>query len=388
MPHSGERRAARCAAARGPRSRGGRGLEGRGLLCGRGHAEGAWPGGRSAAWRRVAPRHQRPQPGPAPPCRPPAPITWRPGGRPGCTGCPTAACACSPYPPPSTRGTPNTSRYGPRSSCPPLPWARVPPSHRAPAAHSAAGFWEARSALGGFAHRHKQTPAPRSDRFHPARCRHKARFFPGRARSGPAVNPGASGTPGTPGSRYRRTAAAADLCAGQRSAIPPGGALRGPRVEHPKRCPRTAMPSQLRTHPPPRGTWTGTASSFPLVTVPWEAPPPSTPQRLFPESLCEPRGVPFPSAVAAFLRLGVRRLPRPQPPLPHRLPDLLLLLQAGPGARRQAAPLLLCHLDGRHRRAYLLVRGAATVPRAAAHRSPAHIAPGQPRGPIPLPPSH
>lgn len=104
-----------------------------------------------------------------------------------------------------------------------------------------------------------QTPAPRSDRFHPARCRHKARFFPGRARSGPAVNPGASGTPGTPGSRYRRTAAAADLGAGQRSASPPGGALRGPRVEHPKRCPRTAMPSQLRTHPPPRGRGRGRA---------------------------------------------------------------------------------------------------------------------------------
>uniref|UniRef100_H0YXK4 Protein tweety homolog n=1 Tax=Taeniopygia guttata TaxID=59729 RepID=H0YXK4_TAEGU len=59
-------------------------------------------------------------------------------------------------------------------------------------------------------------------------------------------------------------------------------------------------------------------------------------------------------AVAAFPGLGGRRVPRPQPPLPHRVPDLPVLLQEGPGPRDQAAPLVLCHLDGRHRRAHLL----------------------------------
>lgn len=209
---------------------------------------GAWPGGRSAAWRRVAPRHQRPRPDPAPPCRLPAPITWRPGGRPGCTGCPTAACACSPCQPLSTRGTPTTSRYGPRASRPPFPGlgSSIPPRSRRSFGN---GLLGGALRAGGFAHRHKEAPAPCSDRFHPSCCRHKALFFPGRACLGPAVNPGTSGTPG---SRYRRTATTADPGAGQRCANPPDRALCGPCAEHPGHCPNTAMPSRLRTHPAPR----------------------------------------------------------------------------------------------------------------------------------------
>ena len=65
---------------------------------------------------------------------------------------------------------------------------------------------------------------------------------------------------------------------------------------------------------------------------------------------------PLRSPVAALPGLGGRRLPRPQPPLPHRLPGLPVLLQEGPGGRGQATPLGLRHLDGRHRRARLLVR--------------------------------
>lgn len=346
---------------------------------------GAWPGGRSAAWRRVAPRHQRPRPDPAPPCRLPAPITWRPGGRPGCTGCPTAACACSLCQPLSTRGTPTTSRYGPRASCPPFPGlgSSIPPRSRR---SFGSGLLGGALRAGGFAHRHKEAPAPCSDRFHPSCCRHKALFFPGRARLGPAVNPGTSGTPGTAEPQLQRIpvrGSAVRTPPIERCAVP---ALSIPGTARTRQCLPGSAPTLRRGN----GDANGRRFLFPLVTVPWEAPPPSTPQRLFPESLCEPHGVPFPSAVAAFLRLGVRRLSRHQPPLPHHLPDLLLLLQAGPGARRQAAPLLLCHLDGCHRRACLLVRGAATVSRAAAHHFHARATPGQPRGliPIPLPPSH